>query len=205
LTSIASHLVLGGQQVDPRRLRLSIRCLPDIPAVGGKVHRERVLYMFFPAPRPSMCADHAATVRKSLCSCVTYAIGHAGVGRAVTNKKALSESDICDRFITPAVTRAGWAPNRWRREYGFTDGKIIVRGKLVARGKRKRLDYLLFHTPNLPIALIEAKDNNHSVGSGMQQASPTQRPSTFHSCSARTATGSCSTIAPARSRRSSRP
>jgi len=87
----------------------------------------------------------------------------------VTNKGALSESDICDRYITPAVTQAGWAPNRWRREYGFTDGKIIVRGKLVARGKRKRLDYLLFHTPNLPIALIEANDNNHSVGSGMQQ------------------------------------
>jgi len=88
----------------------------------------------------------------------------------VTNKKALSESDICDRFITPAITRAGWAASRWRREYGFTDGKIIVRGRLVARGKRKRTDYLLFHTPNLPIALIEAKDNNHSVGSGMQQA-----------------------------------
>jgi type I restriction enzyme, R subunit len=88
----------------------------------------------------------------------------------VTNKKALSESDICDRFITPAVTKAGWASNQWRREYAFTDGKIIVRGKLVARGKRKRADYLLFHRPNLPIALIEAKDNNHSVGSGMQQA-----------------------------------
>lgn len=64
----------------------------------------------------------------------------------MTNKKALSESDICDRFITPAVTNAGWAANRWRREFGFTDGKIIVRGKLVARGKRKRTDYLLFHT-----------------------------------------------------------
>lgn len=88
----------------------------------------------------------------------------------MVNKKALSESDICDRYITPALTRAGWASNRWRREFGFTDGKIIVRGKLVARGKRKRLDYLLFHTPDLPIALIEAKDNNHGVGAGMQQA-----------------------------------
>lgn len=87
----------------------------------------------------------------------------------MTNKKALSESDICDRFITPAVTKAGWAAERWRREYGFTDRKIIVRGKLVARGKRKRLDYLLFHTPNLPVARIEAKDNTYSVGSGMQQ------------------------------------
>jgi len=88
----------------------------------------------------------------------------------MTNKKALSESDICDRYITPAVTTAGWPASQWRREYGFTDGKIIVRGKLVARAKRKRADYLLFHKPNLPIALIEAKDNNHSVGSGMQQA-----------------------------------
>jgi type I restriction enzyme R subunit len=88
----------------------------------------------------------------------------------VTNKKALSESDICDRHITPAITKAGWATNQWRREFGFTDGKIIVRGKLVARGKRKRVDYLIFHTPDRPIALVEAKDNNHSVGSGMMQA-----------------------------------
>lgn len=86
------------------------------------------------------------------------------------NKKALSEADICDRFITPAISKAGWNSGRYRREFGFTDGKIIVRGKLVARGKRKRLDYLLFYAPNVPIALIEAKDNNQSVGSGMQQA-----------------------------------
>ncbi|MBY9074220.1 DEAD/DEAH box helicase family protein [Nocardioides sp. WL0053] len=85
------------------------------------------------------------------------------------NKKVLSESDICDRFVTPAIKVAGWATHQWRREYGFTDGKIIVRGKLVARGKRKRADYLLFYKPNLPIALIEAKDNNHSVGAGVQQ------------------------------------
>lgn len=85
------------------------------------------------------------------------------------SKRALSEADVCDRFVTPAIKQAGWAEQKWRREYGFTDGKIIVRGKLVARGKRKRVDYLLFHKPNLPIALIEAKDNTHSVGSGMQQ------------------------------------
>jgi type I restriction enzyme R subunit len=85
------------------------------------------------------------------------------------NKKALSESDICDRFITPALSKAGWRSVQWRREFGFTDGKIIVRGDLVARGKKKRADYLLFYKPNIPIALIEAKDNNHSVGSGMQQ------------------------------------
>lgn len=88
----------------------------------------------------------------------------------MTNKRALSEADICDRFITPAIAKAGWESKRWRREFGFTDGKIIVRGKLIARAKRKRADYLLFHEPNMPIALIEAKDNKHSIGSGMQQA-----------------------------------
>ena len=85
------------------------------------------------------------------------------------NKKSLSESDICDRFITPSLVKAGWDQSRWRREYAFTDGRIIVRGKLVARGKQKRADYLLFYKSNLPIAVIEAKDNNHSLGAGMQQ------------------------------------
>jgi len=85
------------------------------------------------------------------------------------SKKALSEADICDRYITPALERSGWEKNQWRREYSFTDGRIIVRGKMVARGKRKRADYVLFHEPNLPIAVIEAKDNSHQVGAGMQQ------------------------------------
>ncbi len=87
----------------------------------------------------------------------------------MTDKRGLSESDICDRFITPALERSGWQNTQWRREYSFTDGQIIVRGKLVGRGKRKRADYLLFHKPNLPIALIEAKDNTHQLGAGMQQ------------------------------------
>ncbi|WKZ82942.1 MAG: DEAD/DEAH box helicase family protein [Acidimicrobiia bacterium] len=85
------------------------------------------------------------------------------------SKKALSEADICEKFISPALEKAGWSKGQWRREVSFTDGKIIVRGKLVARGKRKRADYLLYHQPNIPIALIEAKDNNHSIGAGMQQ------------------------------------
>lgn len=86
------------------------------------------------------------------------------------NKKALSESDICDRYITPAIEQAGWTSDRWRREFGFTDGKVIVRGKMVARGNPRRADYLLFYEPNIPIAVIEAKDNKHSVRAGMQQA-----------------------------------
>jgi type I restriction enzyme R subunit len=57
-----------------------------------------------------------------------------------------------------------------REEVAFTKGRIIVRGKLVTRGEPKRADYILYYKPNIPIAVIEAKDNNHSVGDGMQQA-----------------------------------
>ena len=56
-----------------------------------------------------------------------------------------------------------------REEVSFTKGRIIVRGKLVSRGKAKRVDYVLYFKPNIPLALIEAKDNSHSVGDGMQQ------------------------------------
>ena len=82
------------------------------------------------------------------------------------NKKSLSESDICDRFISPALVSSGWGETRWRREYPFTAGRIIVRGELVARGKQKRADYLLFYKSNIPIAVIEAKDNTHSIADG---------------------------------------
>jgi type I restriction enzyme R subunit len=87
------------------------------------------------------------------------------------NKKDLSERDICSKFIGPAVKRAGWdGMMQIREEVNFTKGRIIVRGKLVTRGKAKRADYILYYKPNIPIAIIEAKDNNHSVGAGMQQA-----------------------------------
>ena len=87
------------------------------------------------------------------------------------DKKSLSERDICTKFITPAVKQAGWDEmTQIREEVGFTKGRIIVRGKLVTRGKAKRADYILYYKPNIPLALIEAKDNNHSVGDGMQQA-----------------------------------
>lgn len=85
-------------------------------------------------------------------------------------KKELSEADICDRYITPALMDAGWKKSQIRREYGFTDGQMRVRGQLTGRGDRKRADYVLFHHTNQPIAVIEAKDNKHSVGAGMQQA-----------------------------------
>lgn len=87
------------------------------------------------------------------------------------NKKGLSERDICTKFITPALRQAGWDEMlQIREEVGFTKGRIIVRGKLVTRGQAKRADYVLYYKPNIPLALIEAKDNSHSVSDGMQQA-----------------------------------
>lgn len=87
------------------------------------------------------------------------------------NKKDLSEADIKEKFITPALTKAGWdEQTQLGREIFFTDGRIYVKGKMTARGKRKFADYILFYKPNVPIAIIEAKDNNHSVKAGIQQA-----------------------------------
>src|SRR5664279_1094600 len=88
-----------------------------------------------------------------------------------SHRSDLSERDICSKFISPSVKRAGWdGMTQIREEVAFTKGRIIVRGKLVTRGKAKRADYILYYKPNIPIAIIEAKDNNHSVGDGMQQA-----------------------------------
>ncbi len=87
------------------------------------------------------------------------------------NKKDLSESDIKAKFITPAIIKAGWdEQTQLGREVFFTDGRIYVKGKLTARGKRKFADYILYYKPNVPIAIIEAKDNKHSLKSGIQQA-----------------------------------
>jgi type I restriction enzyme R subunit len=87
------------------------------------------------------------------------------------DKKSLSERDICTKFITPHVVAAGWnIDTQIREEVGFTDGRIYVRGKVHTRGAQKRADYILYYKPNIPIAIIEAKDNNHSVKSGIQQA-----------------------------------
>ncbi|MCR9184227.1 MAG: DEAD/DEAH box helicase family protein [Halieaceae bacterium] len=88
----------------------------------------------------------------------------------MTNKKDLSERDICTKFITPALEKAGWDMlKQVREEVGFTDGRIYVKGNLTTRGKRKRADYILYYKPNIPIAIIEAKDNKHSVMAGIQQ------------------------------------
>nr|WP_129633200.1 DEAD/DEAH box helicase family protein [Candidatus Oscillochloris fontis] len=87
------------------------------------------------------------------------------------SKPDLSERDVCTKYITPAIVAAGWDLHaQVREEVTFTQGRVIVRGTLVSRGERKRADYLLSYQPNLPIAIIEAKDQRHSLGAGMQQA-----------------------------------
>jgi len=89
----------------------------------------------------------------------------------MSTKKELSERDICTQFILPAIIKAGWDVRRQvREEVCFTDGRIFVKGEKTARGERKRCDFILYFKPNIPVAVIEAKDNTHSVGDGMQQA-----------------------------------
>lgn len=104
------------------------------------------------------------------------------------NKKELSEIDICDLFITPAIKGAGWDQMRQiRREVTLTPGPIIVRGNMSSRNKKKEkfADYVLYWEPDVPVAVVEAKDNKHTVSHGMQQAlgysGILQVPSTFSS------------------------
>lgn len=86
------------------------------------------------------------------------------------DKKQMSETDIRTKYITPAIQNANWnIQKQIREEVHFTDGRIIVKGETVKRAKGKKADYILYYKSNLPIAIIEAKDNNHTVGDGMQQ------------------------------------
>ena len=93
------------------------------------------------------------------------------------DKYQLSERDICTKFITPAIVQAGWQQHQFREEVGLTDGRVMVRGKLAARvrnpdakGGPKRADFVLYGRPNVPIAVVEAKQARFSTGHGMQQA-----------------------------------
>ena len=88
---------------------------------------------------------------------------------SVIPKRLMSEEDIKLQFITPAVT-AKWNISKITMETKLTDGKINLKGNLVVREKPKRADYVLYFSANNPIAIIEAKDNNHSVSHGLQQA-----------------------------------
>lgn len=87
----------------------------------------------------------------------------------VLPKKSMTEEDIKLQYITPAVT-SKWSTGKITMETRITDGKINLKGNLVFREKPKRADYLLYLSANNPIAVIEAKDNNHSISYGLQQA-----------------------------------
>ena len=87
------------------------------------------------------------------------------------SKKSLTETDICTKYITPAIVNAGWdLRNQIRQEVYFTNGRIIIKGDRIERGDKKRADYVLYYKGNIPIAIVEAKDNNKSIGAGIQQA-----------------------------------
>ena len=89
------------------------------------------------------------------------------------DKRSLSESDICDLFITPAIRRAAWDPiAQIRREVTHTPGPVVVRGNVASRNKKKKklADYVLSKEPGVPVAVVEAKDNSHTVSHGLQQA-----------------------------------
>ena len=80
------------------------------------------------------------------------------------DKRLLSERDICTKYVTPSMETAGWdIQTQVREEVYFTKGRVIVRGKIVKRGKAKRADYVLVYLPNLPIAIVEVKDTRNAV------------------------------------------
>jgi len=86
-------------------------------------------------------------------------------------KQSFSEADVCRISITPSIHSANWdSITQIREQYYFTDGSIEVNGNKTKRGKRKFADYVLYHKPNIPLAIVEAKDNTHPLGAGMQQA-----------------------------------
>ena len=92
------------------------------------------------------------------------------MGGIPTEKTNLSEQEIRTHYITPAIRTAGWLPSQIREEYAITNGRIVARGGICKRDRVLFADYILFYKPHIPLAAVEAKDNNHSIGDGVQQA-----------------------------------
>ena len=87
------------------------------------------------------------------------------------SKSSLSERDIITKYILPAIEQSGWnKQTQIREEVTFTAGRIFVKGKKTKRGEKKRADIIIYYNPNIPVAVVEAKDNSHTIGAGMQQA-----------------------------------
>jgi hypothetical protein len=133
-----------------------------------------------------MAGSNAGNIRLhgSVMAC-SASVGRSGGGRLLAatgrsmNKGALSESDICDKYIRPAMERAGWhAMEQIYREYPVRAGRVVVRGRKARRDASTvlRADYNLFFKTNIPLAVVEAKDNQHAMGAGMAQAITALRP-----------------------------
>ena len=89
----------------------------------------------------------------------------------ILDKKQMTEEDIKYNFITPAIQSKGWSDKiTMETQVKFTDGKINLKGNVVKREPAKKADYILYLNSNNPIAIVEAKDNNHTVSYGLQQA-----------------------------------
>lgn len=89
----------------------------------------------------------------------------------ILDKKQMTEEDIKLNYITPALLSSGWKDKiTLETKVQFTDGMINLKGNLVARESPKKADYVLYAEKNYPVAIVEAKDNNHSVSFGLQQA-----------------------------------
>lgn len=89
----------------------------------------------------------------------------------ILDKKQMTEEDIKLNFITPAIQSKGWSDKiTMETQVKFTDGKINLKGNVVKREPAKKADYILYLNSNNPIAIVEAKDNNHTVSYGIQQA-----------------------------------
>lgn len=88
----------------------------------------------------------------------------------MSNRENLSEEDIKFRYITPALEKAGWTKENIRMEYFFTEGQVLVKGKIIERGKKKKADYLLRKDGKFPLAVVEAKKLEYTADSGLQQS-----------------------------------
>lgn len=88
----------------------------------------------------------------------------------MVSTQTLSERDIITKRILPEITRSGWEQSQIREEVTFTAGRIFVKGRQAKRGEKKRADIILYYKPNIPVAVIEAKDGTHTAGAGLQQA-----------------------------------
>lgn len=82
----------------------------------------------------------------------------------------MTEEEVKLNYITPAIENAGWIKKQIKMEYSINAGKIVVRGNVAKRLPKKKADYVLFYKENIPLAIVEAKDNNHNIGDGMFQA-----------------------------------